>query len=804
MKTITKKAIISILTALILINSIFPRIVFAALSSNEIEQKLHEVIDLLVYEKIDELYKNGLNEDEIKNQVNIALNSYNFTTDSREVAVEFKNLLINQELDPSSYDGAARSYIGSINLDNYIDEYKDKLQTEEEPVPTVVIPDAPLTEGEIQSSIRQWVENELDKYNTDEERANFLERFRNDWENIVINDIKLNIDYNYVDKDRVENIVNSVVSEHEYIESLYKVIDESTITLDQAKQMLNNELSALKVQKEEEWKDLDEATRLQNLKNYFLGLASSTSGEFYEKIIEIANKIRPTEDRETFLGSLYSYVVSWIERALGNTTTTVDAIFNLFSITGDALAGILTYKFKLLLIIVPGAIIQLSESLLANIGNNKSFAWITLDDIFFNKLPILDIDIFNFDTAAGSDLNTDSFNPLLEIRRNVAGWYYSIRVLCIALALAVLIYIGIRMAISSVADERTKYQKMLKDWLVGFALLFVLHYIIIFVIQLNNGIIDVLDKARQTQETQITQEMNTISNIGNITDPVTGAVTDAIQGTDIQSKLLGESFSPFFSKGMGSALLYVMLVAMTLAFLVIYIKRFITLCFLVMIAPIITVTYSIDKAGDGRAQALGKWFKEFVFNILIQPFHCIIYMVFLQNIFAVINNSVGVLQIGKIFVAIIMLGFMFKSEDIVKEIFGFETKSLGSAAVLGATMLKNAQKVGGRIAKYGKGVDPKNAGEKASAIKNMRGPDGLPSNATSVPVQNQPNLQPAQNQPSQAGSGKPTQGQIFKDDLKKAWDANTGKTARNIRWKNGKCSYRLWINRRGHSSQWCS
>ena len=50
---------------------------------------------------------------------------------------------------------------------------------------------------------------------------------------------------------------------------------------------------------------------------------------------------------------------------------------------------------------------------------------------------------------------------------------------------------------------------------------------------------------------------------------------------------------------------------------------------LVVVSPLITCTYSLDKAGDGKAQALGAWLKEFIYTILIQPFHCIIYMCFI-------------------------------------------------------------------------------------------------------------------------------------------------------------------------------
>lgn len=60
-----------------------------------------------------------------------------------------------------------------------------------------------------------------------------------------------------------------------------------------------------------------------------------------------------------------------------------------------------------------------------------------------------------------------------------------------------------------------------------------------------------------------------------------------------------------------------------------YFKRFLSVGFLIIISPLITITYSIDKAGDGKAQAFGTWLREMVFNIFIQIIHAVIYIVFI-------------------------------------------------------------------------------------------------------------------------------------------------------------------------------
>ena len=98
---------------------------------------------------------------------------------------------------------------------------------------------------------------------------------------------------------------------------------------------------------------------------------------------------------------------------------------------------------------------------------------LTVDKIIFNQVPLLDVNMFS-ETAAGYTLKDES--SLKIIRDSVATWYYAIRNLTIAIMLIILIYIGIKMAISTVASEKAEYKRMLVSWLVGFLIIFVIHF----------------------------------------------------------------------------------------------------------------------------------------------------------------------------------------------------------------------------------------------------------------------------------------------------------------------------------------
>ena len=328
---------------------------------------------------------------------------------------------------------------------------------------------------------------------------------------------------------------------------------------------------------------------------------------------------------------------------------------------GDGILGILLLGAKLGILFI-GRVISLILGFFTDNG-----ASLSVQDIIFNKVKITDINFFDIDGADG---------VIKTIRENVAAWYVGVRNLASVVLVIILIYVGIRMAISTIAEEKAKYKKMLIDWFTSMCLLFVLHFIIILTIQLNNALV--------------------------------GAIGDATSTGDIGKQFAKQAiFTPYLTKGMGNAICYLLLEAITFGFLIAYIKRMITIAFLIIIAPLVTITYSIDRMGDGSSQALNTWFKEFAYNILIQPFHCIAFL-------ALCSTAVNLgekANVADATLAICLLAFLAKSaEDIVKRIFGFQAQSMASpvaAAALGYTLAQNTAKFTQKLRSSANGKAPK-------------------------------------------------------------------------------------------------
>ena len=319
-------------------------------------------------------------------------------------------------------------------------------------------------------------------------------------------------------------------------------------------------------------------------------------------------------------------------------------------------------------------------------------------DIFFNKYVFLDVNFFDF------NLNQTNQGIIYAVRIKVAEWYYVLRTISAAILLVILIYVGIRMAISTIASDKAKYSKMLWDWCCSLALIFVLQYIIIFTIETNNVIVNALREAGHN------------------------SIGPAIK--DIRNQAAG----PMGIGALVSTFVYCMIVFQTIAFMLVYVQRMLKVGFLILISPMISITYSIDKIGDGKAQALNKWLKEFIYTILIQPFHCIMYLAFVNTAMKLLTGDVTGAEIAKEgfwsamgdmnqltngFLAILCLKFINDGEKAIRKIFNFQDDgnmtSLAAGAAIGMAAISNAKKIGsttakginmakGGVAKFGKAI----------------------------------------------------------------------------------------------------
>ena len=360
-----------------------------------------------------------------------------------------------------------------------------------------------------------------------------------------------------------------------------------------------------------------------------------------------------------------------------------------------------------------------------------------------------------------------------ELKSTISSWYIVLRDLSLVALLSVLVYVGIRIIISSTSKDKAKYKQMLVDWLVAICLLFVMHYIMAFSNMLVKQFINLVDATDVVENKDQLPENTTDGEISS--EGV--AVSKGIQVFDIDDKkqvekaydvLVGDNedsqFKGYFDynsegkpsklhwpasnfteqarmmaqfvdadnkasnyayAGIGYKLIYCVLIVYTVIFVFTYLKRTVYMAFLTLIAPLVAATYPIDKMNDGQAQAFNKWFKEYIFNLLIQPLHLILYMV-------LVGSAMDFAAQNIIYV-VIALGFLTQGEKLLRMFFGFEkahTPGFLAGPAGAAIMMNGFNRLLGRPPHKG-GKGPREIGDETKEKENnkINMKSGLDSNS---------------------------------------------------------------------------
>ena len=363
---------------------------------------------------------------------------------------------------------------------------------------------------------------------------------------------------------------------------------------------------------------------------------------------------------------------------------------------------------------------------------NDSSQNVTVEAIVYNNVPLFNVDFFDFEvditkTGTGRDLtilvcetckknydectctncpqgdgnsctccetkavmtevaaDAENKSIVIMIKKTVAEWFYVIRLIALAGMLVVLVAVGIKMLISTLASEKAVYKRMLVDWLVGLIFLFAIEYIIFFIININNMLVNAIEdyaKSPDSMATQITKAEFGDEDKSN--EELEISVYEAVRSRAYDIKLIN---------GLTGMVMYITLVVYSWRYSWMYLKRYFTLIVLTLMAPAVAFSYSIQKVFTGKAKSWSTWLQEYIVNVLIQTVHAILYASFVSIALAISLNSIA----GMI-VAFILMNFMLKADKIFRKIFKMSSEgslldrvSKGAEEARFDNMLKSAQ-----------------------------------------------------------------------------------------------------------------
>lgn len=347
---------------------------------------------------------------------------------------------------------------------------------------------------------------------------------------------------------------------------------------------------------------------------------------------------------------------------------------------------------------------------------------LTPAEIFAGNVSALDANFFKTENDHKQELGGSSKSIVEKLRGTVSTWYVALRNIAIVGLLSALLYIGIRIVISSSAGDKAKYKQFFVDWVVALCLIFFMHYIMAFTMTMSETVTDVL-AGNTTSQGRIQQVIVELTDkTGNNTFTETNGVAIKFKSNFTGLARIKADYDSRSLK-IVYTILYIALTVYTVYFAFVYLKRLLMLAFFTMIAPLVALTYPLDKIKDGKAQAFNYWFKEYMFYALLQPMHMLLYTVFVSSALSVAANN--------LLYAIVALAFIVPAEKIVKQMFGIKgnTESTlggfagGALASQAFNMLRkgpSAPKKGGDGPKGEKGVRFTNP-NKANAMDTLAG-----------------------------------------------------------------------------------
>lgn len=121
------------------------------------------------------------------------------------------------------------------------------------------------------------------------------------------------------------------------------------------------------------------------------------------------------------------------------------------------------------------------------------------------------------------------------------------------------------------------------------------------------------------------------------------------------------------------ALVWLVLFWQIIFLLILYYKRVFMIAFLIIIFPLVMITYVKDKLDDGKSQVFNTWFKEYLVNVIIQFFHAVAYIVLVEAGLKIYQSNQD-----KWLFYIIALTSLFPLEKILRSIFGLNASTLSS------------------------------------------------------------------------------------------------------------------------------
>jgi len=212
----------------------------------------------------------------------------------------------------------------------------------------------------------------------------------------------------------------------------------------------------------------------------------------------------------------------------------------------------------------------------------------TLDKLFFGDFKFLDVNIFNINTSKDSNSRGNEANA--NLKKGVAVWTNSTRGFAVGISLLLFIIGAIMLMINSAktnakADAIASLKNFLTDSVKGLMIALLITVVLAMILFAHDILISIFNSIRYKMLESGSQSAEVIIYKNVLSIKESG----------------GYGYSVSF-------IAYLFMSAYHIKFLIIYINRLLTIGFLIVVSPVISVTYAVDRIGDRKESSAFKLF----------------------------------------------------------------------------------------------------------------------------------------------------------------------------------------------------
>lgn len=323
-----------------------------------------------------------------------------------------------------------------------------------------------------------------------------------------------------------------------------------------------------------------------------------------------------------------------------------EMIKSAFSWVLNVVKDVLTSIFNRLLLSIADAIQSLINAIT---GSNEN---ITVYKVIFGKIDKLSVDYW--------DGSGESEPVMKDI---VSYWYNSFRVIVIGIYVIMLLYIGIRILLSSTGQSKEKFKELLTVWCTGIIILFFFPYVMKYTVVINDSLVEMIDNGIQEDKDEDLDSSDAMMVIREMAEE---------------------------QNNIALTIVYLIMLGQLIVLIATYYKRVFMIAFLITIFPVVAGLYIWEKANNG-GKSLSTWSKEFFVTIIVQSFHAVVYAVLIDGALQAFNNA----EKPNWVIFVLSVTFLFKGEKIIRNIFGIQSSAgtIGDLATAGAAAYAGAKAV---------------------------------------------------------------------------------------------------------------